>query len=91
MRKKTTVFYRGNTEISVEFSAEEVSSDGAVVLLDKLEANTSFFPVLKTVWDRCAVFELCHGWLERYVETLDGRSHLIIDIDATDDPTHGNQ
>jgi len=43
MRKKTTAFYRGNTEIPVEFSAEEVRSDGAVVLLDKLERKTSFF------------------------------------------------
>lgn len=37
MSKKTTAFYRGNTEVSVEFSAEQVSSDGAVVLLDKFE------------------------------------------------------
>lgn len=37
MSTKTTAFYRGNTEISVDFSAEGVSSDGAVVLLDKLE------------------------------------------------------
>ncbi|MDR9365225.1 MAG: transposase, partial [Balneolaceae bacterium] len=37
MSTKTTAFYRGNTEVSVDFSAEGVSSDGAVVLLDKLE------------------------------------------------------
>lgn len=37
MLRKTTAFYRGNTEVSVDFSAERVSSDGAVVLLDKLE------------------------------------------------------
>ena len=37
MSEKTTAFYRGNTEVSVDFSAERVSSDGAVVLLDKLE------------------------------------------------------
>ena|SRR5690554_3094912 len=37
MRNKNTIFYRGKTEISVDFSAEEISSDGAVVLLEKLE------------------------------------------------------
>jgi|GEM_PF-1959203 len=37
MSEKTTAFYRGNTEVSVDFSAEGVSSDGAVVLLEKLE------------------------------------------------------
>ncbi|MDR9366244.1 MAG: transposase, partial [Balneolaceae bacterium] len=39
MSVKTTAFYRGNTQVSVDFSAEGVSSDGAVVLLDKLERN----------------------------------------------------
>lgn len=37
MSEKTTTFYRGNTEVSVDFSAQGISSDGAVVLLDKLE------------------------------------------------------
>jgi hypothetical protein len=37
MRNKNTAFYRGKTEVSVDFSAEEISSDGSVVLLEKLE------------------------------------------------------
>jgi len=37
MSHKDTVFYRGNTAISLDFSAEEISSDGAVLLLEKLE------------------------------------------------------
>ena len=37
MRNKDTVFYRGNTEVSVDFSSEDISSDGSVVLLEKLE------------------------------------------------------
>ena len=37
MRNKDTVFYRGKTEVSVDFSAEDISSDGAVLLLEKLE------------------------------------------------------
>ena len=32
-----TIFYRGNWSVSVDFSAEEISSDGAVVLLEKIE------------------------------------------------------
>ena len=37
MRNKNTVFYRGKTEVSVDFSADEISSDGPVILLEKLE------------------------------------------------------
>lgn len=37
MSHKNTLFYRGNTAISVDFSAEEISSDGAIVLLEKIE------------------------------------------------------
>jgi hypothetical protein len=37
MSNKNTVFYRGNTAISVDFSAEEISSDGSLILLEKLE------------------------------------------------------
>lgn len=37
MSEKTTAFYRKNTEVSVDFSAKGISSDGAVVLLEKLE------------------------------------------------------
>ena len=39
MRHKNTAYYRGNTRVSVDFSAEGVSSDGAVVLLEKLESG----------------------------------------------------
>ncbi|KAA1243201.1 transposase [Aquimarina sp. RZ0] len=37
MSIKNTVFYRDNSCISVDFSPEEISSDGAIVLLEKLE------------------------------------------------------
>ena len=37
MSTKNTIFYRGRTAVSVDFSANEISSDGAVVLLEKLE------------------------------------------------------
>jgi hypothetical protein len=155
MSEKTTAFYRGNTQVSVDFSAERVSSDGAVVLLDKLERkhklisrisghipdqrdpsrvvhsvekllrqrvftlmqgyqdcndvehlkNDPLFedtlggpmasqPTLsrfENSVDKCALFEVCYQWLERYVDSLAGRTRIIIDIDATDDRTHGRQ
>lgn len=41
--------------------------------------------------DKQTIFSILYGWLNRYVESLSGRKQVIIDIDATDDPTHGNQ
>lgn len=41
--------------------------------------------------DKKTIFNLCYAWLDRYVKSLKGRKRIIIDIDATDDPTHGNQ
>lgn len=37
------------------------------------------------------IFKILYGWLNRYVESLSGRKQVIIDIDATDGLTHGNQ
>lgn len=155
MSDKTTAFYRGNTAVSVDFSAEGVSSDGAIVLLEKLERQhkvISHFsrhipdrrdpskvehstekllkqrvftlmqgyedcndaeylkndPLFRDVLegdmasqptlsrfensvDKRALFGLCHSWVDRYVESLEGQDEIIIDIDATDDPTHGRQ
>jgi hypothetical protein len=155
MRKKITAFYRGNTEVSVDFSAEQVSSDGAVVLLEKLERThkvirrmASYIPdrrdpdkVVHSVekllrqrvftlmqgyedcndtehlkndpllvdvlggdlasqptlsrfensLDKHAMVALCHAWVDRYVDSLAGRTRITIDVDATDDPTHGHQ
>lgn len=155
MSEKTTAFYRGNTEVSVDFSAEGVSSDGAVVLLEKLERKHNLIsrfschipdkreaskvdhsiekllkqrvftlmqgyedcndvghlnkdPLFRDILggdmasqptlsrfensvDKHALFGLCHSWVDRYVDSLEGRSEIIIDIDSTDDPTHGRQ
>lgn len=35
MQDKYTAFYRKNQAVTVDFSAESISSDGAVVLLEK--------------------------------------------------------
>lgn len=41
--------------------------------------------------DKHTIFNILNTWVDRYVESLEGRDEIIIDIDATDDPTHGNQ
>ena len=155
MSHKDTVFYRNRTAINMDFSAEEVSTDGAVLLLEKLEKKHGLLhyfsqvipdrrdpfrivhpiekllkqrvftlvqgyedandvqylkddPVLKDIlegelasqptmsrfensFDKHSVFALCNAWVDRYVSTLSGREQLVIDIDGTDDPTHGEQ
>ena len=46
---------------------------------------------LENSLDKHSIFRLSYGWIARYVRSLQGRKSSIIDIDATDDPTHGNQ
>ena len=41
--------------------------------------------------DKHSVFALCYAWVDRYIDSLKGRERVVIDIDATDDPTYGNQ
>ena len=41
--------------------------------------------------DKHSIIELCYGWVDRYVSSLSNRKSITIDIDATDDPTHGKQ
>jgi hypothetical protein len=155
MSNKNTIFYRGKKEISVDFSAGEISSDGSVVLLEKLERKHGLLehfgklvpdtrdplrtvhgrekqlkqrvfmlmqgyedtndveylgndPLYKDILEgdmasqpttgrfensmgKASVFAMCYAWVDRYVGTLKGRKRIVIDIDATDDPTHGNQ
>ena len=40
MNTKDTLFYRGNTSVSVDFSASEISTDGSLILLEKLERES---------------------------------------------------
>ncbi|MDH5400801.1 MAG: IS1380 family transposase [Cyclobacteriaceae bacterium] len=155
MSNKSTVFYKGNKAISVDFTADQISSDGALVLLEKFErrhkiinyfseyipdnrhplrivhsiekllkqrvfsliqgyedANDTFHlkedPIFQDVldgelasqptlsrfensMDKHSIFTLCEAWADRYVDSLEGRDCIIIDVDSTDDPTHGDQ
>lgn len=155
MSNKDIAFYRGKKSISVQFSASEISSDGSLVLLEKIERKHGLIryfskyipdnrhplytiysrenqlkqrifmlllgyedtndvshlkndPLFKDVLennlasqptlsrfenslDKRAIWELSHAWIDRYIESLSGRNSIIIDVDGTDDPTHGNQ
>ena len=155
MSTKDIVYYRENKSITVDFSASEISTDGSLVLLEKIEREHKLIkkfsklipdfrdprfitysreaqlkqrvfmmmlgyedandvthlqhdPLFKDVLqgdlasqptisrfenslDKHAVFELCNAWVEHYVSTLQGRKQVVMDIDATNDPTHGNQ
>jgi len=155
MSNKDTIFYRGNKEITLDFSAEEISSDGSVVLLKKLERKHHYIrdfsrlipdqrsssrithsiekllkqrvyglmlgyedandvqylkndPLLKDILEgdlasqptisrlenkseKHSIFNLCYAWVDKYVSTLKNRKQIIIDIDSTDDATHGHQ
>lgn len=42
-------------------------------------------------FDKHTVYNILESWLDRYVTSLKGRDKVIIDADATDDPTHGSQ
>lgn len=155
MSTKDTIFYRANKAVSVDFSASEISTDGSLILLEKLERehklinkfgkhlpdlrNPRFItysrevqlkqrvfmmmlgyqdandvshlqhdPLFKDVlqgdlasqptisrfensMDKHSIFDLSNAWVDHYVSTLSGRKRIVIDVDATDDPTHGNQ
>lgn len=155
MRNKNTLFYRGKQAISVDFSANEISSDGALIYLEQLERKYKIIerfsnfipdqrdsnrithsrysqlkqrvfmmiqgyedvndvehlkndPLFKDIlqgdlasqptmsrfencFDKQSIFAICYDFIDRYVESLAGRKEIIIDVDCTDDPTHGCQ
>ena len=155
MSSKNIAFYRDNKEFIVDFAAEEISSDSAVVLAEKIERKNRLIksvsskfkdtrdcnlvkhsyekllkqrvflmmqgyddandvehlkndPILKAVLggdlasqptvsrfensiDKQTIFCVLNGWVDRYVNSLSNRTRVVIDIDATDDPTHGSQ
>jgi hypothetical protein len=45
----------------------------------------------ENIFDKHIIFNILYAWLKRYVSTLKNRKEVIIDIDATDDPTYGHQ
>ncbi len=155
MSTKNTVYYKQKQAYLLDFTANSISSDSSVFLVDKIERKHGLIeyisklipdsrdqkhithsfekilkqrvflmmqgyedandvhqlkndPILRTVLegelasqptvsrfensiDKQGIFSILYGWLNRYVESLSGRKHVVIDIDATDDPTHGAQ
>lgn len=155
MSTQDTTFYRNKKAISFNFSSNEISSDGAVLLLEKIERKFKIIKHFsKTITDarhqsyvkhdvekllkqrvfllmagyedandvehlkddplykdilqgdlasqptisrfensltKADIFNLCYAFIDRYVSSLKGRKKITIDIDATDDPTHGTQ
>lgn len=64
------------------------------VFKDILEGRMASQPTLsrfENSIDGRTIYKLCEAQVDRYVASLHGRSEIIIDIDGTDDPTHGNQ
>jgi hypothetical protein len=41
--------------------------------------------------DKRIIFNMLELWVKKYIDSLEGRDRVIIDVDATDDPTHGSQ
>ena len=155
-KEKDTVFYRGKQAFKFDFSASAISSDGAILLSEKVERKTGllksfaalipdyrnpFFieytyeemlrqrvflmmqgyqdcndeqklredPVIRKVLDsglcsqptlsrfenkadRSLIYQMSQWFVDRYVEELKEKTgQIIIDVDGTDDPTHGFQ
>jgi len=152
---KDILFYRKSTSISVDFSASQISTDGSLILLEKIEREHKLIkkfgkylpdlrhpkfitysresqlkqrvfmmmlgyedandvnhlqhdPLFKDVlqgnlasqptisrfensMNKQSIFDLSNAWVDHYVSSLSGRKRIVIDVDATDDPTHGNQ
>lgn len=48
MRNKNSAFYRNNQAVLVDFSAEAISSDAAVVLLEKVERKKKLIKLISS-------------------------------------------
>ena len=49
MNSENTLFYRANKAISVDFSAEEISSDGSLILLEKIEREQGLLKYFSSI------------------------------------------
>ncbi|WP_157776930.1 transposase [Ichthyobacterium seriolicida] len=64
------------------------------LLKDVLQGDLASQPTIsrfENSLDKQAVFKFCNAWLYKYVSNLSGRKRIVIDVDSTDDPTHGSQ
>ena len=156
MSNKNTLFYRQKQHYTFNCDNEDVSTDGGVILLEKIEnkhkllksfssnlvdnrdaskidftyyelckqrvylmaqgyqdCNDEAFlendPILKEMLGNNLssqstlsrfensfsirdIYNLSLYWIDNYVKSIDkNRTNIVIDVDGTDDPTHGNQ
>ena len=64
------------------------------VLQTILDGNIASQPTIsrfENSVDKHSIFNILSAWLDNYVASLKGRKEIIIDVDATDDPTYGHQ
>ena len=155
-KEKDTVFYRGKQAYKFNFSASAISSDGAILLSEKIERKNGLLksfanlipdyrnpfyisytyehmlrqrvflmmqgyqdcndeeklrddPIISKVLnnelcsqptlsrfenkaDKHLTYRMCQWFVDQYVDGLDEKKgQVIIDVDGTDDPTHGCQ
>ena len=156
MSHQLTLFYKGKQQVRLDFSAEAVSSDGAIVLSKKLDKNHNLIEqfchdipeyrdsryidynienmvrqrvfLMMQGYDDCndverlkddpvvseilggslcsqpsisrlensisirTIYQMSLSWIDRYVSSIKkARKQIVIDVDGTDDPTHGAQ
>lgn len=155
MSNKDSVFYKEGQAFLLDFEAQNVSAEGGLLLLDRIErkhqiikyfsslivdkrnpsyVQHSVYKLLKqrvfllmqgyedandatllkedlfvkevfkgkigsqptisrfeNSIDKHQIFSILEAWLDRYVANISDREELIIDIDATDAETYGNQ
>jgi len=156
MSNKDTVFYRGKQAVSFDFTADHVSSDGGILISNKVEQENGLLrkfasqipdnrdpnlieysylhmlkqrvylmmqgyedcndeeklsedPIIKYLLgnnlcsqptlcrfensiDKHTVYNLCNWFVDNYVNSLpDDTTKIVLDVDSTDDPTHGQQ
>ena len=83
MSNKDTIFFRKNKEIKVNFLSEEISSDTSAILLEKIERKHKLIESIGSI--------ISDNRNKSYVtHSLKAGKRVTIDINATDDPTHGS-
>ena len=60
-------------------------------ILDGTVVSQPTISRFENIFDKHSIFKILYWWIDKYVASLKGRKEIIIDVDATDDPTHGNQ
>ncbi|MFH1321107.1 MAG: IS1380 family transposase [Bacteroidota bacterium] len=73
--------------------SDELSHDPLLKeFLEKSLASQPTLSRLENSVDKHTIKDLLEYWIDRYVSSIDpSRTHIVIDVDSTDDPTYGCQ